>query len=389
MYIEQVDLDFVQLPLKAPFQTSFGIEEVKRAWIVTVMSEGILGYAESVAELAPLYSEETHASVFYAIKDHLLPRLAAIDIVRPEAVEELFTEVRGNRMAKAALEMAIWDWFAKSRELPLFAVLGGEESRQTIPVGVSVGIQASPTELVECCQGYLSQGYRRLKVKIKPGADLEPLTALRGAVGPQVKIMADANSAYRLADREHLQAFEPLDLMMLEQPLAYDDIIDHAQLAHAMKTPICLDEAIRSDEDAKKALEIGACQIINIKVGRVGGYAVARRVHDVAEAYGAPVWCGGMLETGIGRAHNLHLSTLKNFRLPGDTSASDRYFYEDIVDPPFTLSPDGTLNVPNGPGIGVKPDSQRLSKMRVHHETWQVRQQFKGGGIPYGAPTNF
>ncbi len=201
--------------------------------------------------------------------------------------------------------------------------------------------------------------------------------------------MADANSAYRLADREHLQAFEPLDLMMLEQPLAYDDIIDHAQLAHAMKTPICLDEAIRSDEDAKKALEIGACQIINIKVGRVGGYAVARRVHDVAEAYGAPVWCGGMLETGIGRAHNLHLSTLKNFRLPGDTSASDRYFYEDIVDPPFTLSPDGTLNVPNGPGIGVKPDSQRLSKMRVHHETWQVRQQFKGGGIPYGAPTNF
>ncbi len=176
MYIEQVDLDFVQLPLKAPFQTSFGIEEVKRAWIVTVMSEGILGYAESVAELAPLYSEETHASVFYAIKDHLLPRLAAIDIVRPEAVEELFTEVRGNRMAKAALEMAIWDWFAKSRELPLFAVLGGEESRQTIPVGVSVGIQASPTELVECCQGYLSQGYRRLKVKIKPGADLEPLT---------------------------------------------------------------------------------------------------------------------------------------------------------------------------------------------------------------------
>lgn len=389
MRIEQVDLDFVEIPLKSPFQTSFGVQESKSAWIVTVTSEGIRGYAESVEDVAPLYSEETHASVYFAWKDHLLPRLASVDIGQPEHVEEILSPVRGNRMAKAALEMAVWDWFAKSRGLPLYQLLGREPSRTRIPVGVSIGIQSSPQALVERGEDYLAQGYRRLKVKIKPGNDLEPLTALRQAVGPDVLIMADANSAYRLDDVERLRGLDILNLMMLEQPLAYDDIIDHRILARAIKTPLCLDEAIHSDDDARKALVIGACSIINVKVGRVGGHAVARRVHDVALTHDAPVWCGGMLETGIGRAHNLHLSTLPNFRLPGDTSASDRYFAEDLIEPGFSLNADGTLTVPSGSGIGVEPDAGRMAQFSLHHETWRVDRQWRGGGIPFGSPTSF
>lgn len=390
MRIEAVDLHFVDLPLKSPFQTSFGVEHAKSTWIVTVVSEDIRGYAESVADVEPLYSEETHASVYYAWKDHLLPRLAAVDIGSPEEVEKILAPVRGNRMAKAALEMAIWDWFAKRDGLPLWKLLGGDPGRLKIPVGVSIGIQPSPKDLVALAHDYLTQGYRRLKVKIMPGRDLEPLTVLREAVGPDVLMMADANSAYRLSDIDTLGGLDALNLMMLEQPLAYDDIIDHRQLAQRLRTPICLDEAIHSDADAQKALAIGACHIINIKVGRVGGHAVARRVHDIAAGFDAPVWCGGMLETGIGRAHNLHMSTLPNFRLPGDTSASDRYFAEDIIEPPFRLNDDGTLSVPDGAGIGVEPDFERLRRFSGHHETWRVQNgQWEGGGKPYGTPTSF
>lgn len=384
MKIDQVQLDFVQIPLKSPFQTSFGTDSVKTTWIVTVLAEGIRGYAESVADVEPLYSEETHASIYFALKNHLLPRLATVDIAGPEQVDTLLQPVRGNRMAKAAIEMAIWDWFARIQGQPLWKLLGGDAARMRIPVGVSIGIQSSPEALVETAQGYLAEGYRRLKVKIKPGTDRLPLERLRAAVGPEVLIMADANSAYRLSDIDRLRSLDPLSLMMLEQPLAEDDMIDHRQLARAIHTPVCLDEAIRSDEDARKAIELGACSIINIKVGRVGGHAVARRVHDVAKTRGVPVWCGGMLETGIGRAHNLHLSTLPNFRLPGDTSASDRYFAEDLVEPPFRLNGDGTLTVPDGPGIGVEPDAERLERYRTYHEMWSVRGQWEGGGVPHG-----
>ncbi len=389
MRIDAVDLDFVQIPLKAAFETSFGIETVKSAWLVTVTSEGLRGYAECVADVQPLYSEETHASVYFAWKNALLPRVLAHDIAGPEVVIQLMDPVRGNRMAKAAIEMAIWDWFAKSQGKPLWELLGGDPSRMRIPVGVSIGIQPSPSALVEVAEQYLAQGYRRLKVKIKPGSDIGPLTALRRAVGPQAAIMADANSAYRLSDLDRLRELDPLDLMMLEQPLAEDDLVDHRVLAQALRTPICLDEAIRSDDDARKAIELGSCRIINVKVGRVGGHARARRVHDIAAAAGVPVWCGGMLETGIGRAHNLHMSTLLNFRLPGDTSASDRYFEQDIIDPPFRLNPDGTLTVPSGPGIGVEPDEDRLQRFSSHHETWHVQTQWQGGGVPYGSPTSF
>lgn len=389
MKIEFLELDFVQIPLKSPFQTSFGIDSLKTAWILTLHAEGLRGYAESVADVEPLYNEETHASVYFALKNDLVPRLAGVDIQRPDEVHARLAPVRGNRMAKAVLEMAVWDWFARSQGQPLWKLLGGDPSRMRIPVGVSIGIQPSPEALIDVAQGYLAEGYRRLKVKIKPGTDRVPLERLRAAVGPDVLIMADANSAYRLSDAETLKALDPLNLMMLEQPLQEDDIIDHRVLAAALTTPICLDEAIRSEEDARKAIELGSCSIINIKVGRVGGHAVARRVHDIAQAHGVPVWCGGMLETGIGRAHNLHLSTLPNFRLPGDTSASQRYFAEDLIDPPFVLNPDGTISVPDGPGIGVEPNSERLSRFRTHHEEWTIQGQRKGGGLPYGVPTSF
>ncbi len=390
MKIEAIHLDFIEIPLKAPFQTSFGTDSLKTTWILTIRSNGMAGYAESVADVEPLYSEETHATVYFALKNDLLPRLAGVEIMRPEDLERLVAPVRGNRMAKAVLEMAVWDWFARSQGVPLWQLIGGDPSRKQIPVGVSIGIQPSPEALVDTAQGYLSQGYRRLKVKIKPGTDRAPLEALRRAVGPDVLIMADANSAYRLNDLDTLKALDPLNLMMLEQPLAEDDIIDHRLLREALQTPICLDEAVRSDEDARKAIELGACSIINIKVGRVGGHAIARRVHDVAMAHGVPVWCGGMLETGIGRAHNLHLSTLPNFRLPGDTSASDRYFKEDIIDPPFRLNADGTLTVPDGPGIGVEPDPDRIRQFRTHHEEWALAGGlWTGGGKPYGEPTSF
>lgn len=389
MKIEEVQLNFVEMPLKTPFQTSFGTDSRKSAWVVQVKADGVVGWAESVADVEPLYSEETHASIYYALKNHLLPRLSATEILDPEAVDAILAPVRGNRMAKAAIEMAIWDWFARKEGVPLWKRLRGDPNRMRIPVGVSIGIQPSAKQLIEVAEGYLSEGYRRLKVKIKPGTDRERLEALRRAVGEAVPIMADANSAYRLSDTEHLATFDALHLMMLEQPLAEDDMIDHAKLAQSIKTPICLDEAIRSDEDARKAIEIGACSIINIKVGRVGGLTVARRLHDVAEARGVPVWCGGMLEMGIGRAHNLHLSTLPNFRMPGDTSASDRYFAEDLIEPPFRLNNDGTLSVPEGPGIGVVPDPGRLARYSTYIEVWSSKTLGEGGGLPHGSPVRF
>ncbi|MCY0878999.1 MAG: o-succinylbenzoate synthase [Firmicutes bacterium] len=389
MRIEAVKLDFVQLPLKTPFETSFGIERVKATWLVTVMAEGLAGYAESVADQEPLYSEETHASVYFALKNSVLPRLANREIRQPEDVDAWLQPIRGNRMAKAAIEMAIWDWFARRDGMPLWRLLGGDPERLRIPVGVSIGIQPSLERLVEVAEAYWRQGYRRLKVKIKPGVDVKPIQQLRRALGPDVPLMADANSAYTLNDMERLKALDEWNLMMIEQPLADDDIVDHHLLAREIKTPVCLDESIRSSEDARKALELGACAIINIKVGRVGGHAMARRVHDVAQIRGAPVWCGGMLETGIGRAHNLHLSTLPNFRLPGDTSASDRYFDEDLIDPPFSLNDDGTLTVPSGAGIGVVPDGKRVARYRTHHEEWRVTGDWVRQPFPHGKPTTF
>lgn len=387
MQIDRVQLDFVELPLLDPFETSVGVSTVKQAWILTVYADGIAGYAESVADPDPHWNEETHATVYFALKNHLLPLLWGQEIRHPEEVARFFLPIRANFMAKATIEMAVWDWFARAQGVPLARLLGGDPAKTTIPVGVSIGIQPTTDDLLRAADTFLGLGYRRLKVKIKPGLDIERLAALRRHVGAQVAMMADANSAYRLADLPILKALDDLDLMMLEQPLAHDDLIDHATLARSLKTPVCLDEAIRTPEDARKAMDIEACRVINIKVGRVGGYAMARAIHDLAAKRGVPVWCGGMQETGIGRAHNLHLSTLANFRLPGDTSASNRYFVEDLVEPAFTLNEDGTLTVPAGPGIGVVPDPHRLVRYASFHE--ELTNRTPVVLVPHGVPTSF
>ncbi len=368
--LERITLDQVMLPLKAPFETSYGRELERRFYVVGVHADGISGYAETVATDEPLYSEETNQTVHHVIVDLLAPRLFAGPIVQPEDVGRRFRPFRGNRMAKAALEMAVWDWFARRAGIPLHQLLGG--SRTDIPVGVSIGIQPTTADLVALARDFWAQGYRRLKIKIRPGMDIVPLAAVREAF-PDTPIMADANSAYTLDQLPLLKELDQLDLMMVEQPLAEDDIIDHATLQRAIQTPVCLDESIRTREDARKAIEIAACRVINIKPGRVGGFAEARAIHDIAAAHGIPVWCGGMLESGIGRAGNLHLTTLANFVLPGDTSASDRYFAEDLIDPPFRLTDRGTLMVPTGPGIGVAPDGARLQHYRTGHEEIQPR----------------
>ncbi len=368
--LERITLDQVRLPLKTPFETSYGTESERRFYLVGVHADGIVGYAETVATDEPLYSEETNQTVHHLIVDLLAPRLFAAPIARPEDVGRRLRPFRGNRMAKAALEMAVWDWFARRAGKPLHQLLGG--SRTDIPVGVSIGIQPTTADLVALARDFWAQGYRRLKIKIRPGMDIAPLAAVREAL-PDAPVMADANSAYTLDQIPRLKELDQLDLMMVEQPLAEDDLIDHAKLQRAIRTPICLDESIRTREDARKAIEVGACRVINIKLGRVGGFDEARGIHDIAAAHGIPVWCGGMLESGIGRASNLQLTTLANFVLPGDTSASARYFAEDLIDPPFRLTDRGTLVVPAGPGIGVAPEADRLRRYRTGHEELRPR----------------
>ncbi|MCL4493642.1 MAG: o-succinylbenzoate synthase [Firmicutes bacterium] len=373
MRLEQIVLQFISLPLKTPFETSFGQENTKRAWLVTVRGEGIEGYGECVASDQPLYSEETHASAYYALRDHIIPRLAG-DIGHPREIFNRLESLRGNRMAKAAIETAIWDWYAKCLSRPLYQILGGQDVGR-IPVGVSIGIQADVRQLCQVAEGYWQKGYMRLKIKIRPDWDIEPLTRVRRHLGPGVPIMADANSAYTLAWAEHLQQLDSLQLMMIEQPLAYDDIIDHGKLAQRITTPICLDESIHTADDVAKAWEIGALGIVNLKIGRVGGYTASLAIEEFARSHQIPLWCGGMLETGIGRAHNVHLTTLPGFTLPGDTSASDRYFDRDIITEPFVLNSDGTLNVPEGPGIGVSPDLRRIRDILVYQEVLPIPAQ--------------
>jgi O-succinylbenzoate synthase len=366
LQIERITLDRVAMPLKAPFETSFGRESVREFYLVTVEAQGIKGYAETVASAAPLYSEETNGTVHHLITDILAPILFRAPIGEATEVRERLRPIRGNRMAKAGLEMAVWDWFARREGRPLYQLLGG--TRTDIPVGVSIGIQPQVEDLVALARDYWQQGYQRLKIKIRPGWDVVPLSRVREAL-PDAPIMADANSAYRLP--EAVPVFQELDrlhLMMIEQPLSEDDMIDHAALQREIATPVCLDESIRSAEDAEKAISLGACRIINIKLGRVGGFAEGRAIEQIAREHGVDVWCGGMLESGIGRAANLHLTSLPGFTLPGDTSASDRYFEEDLVDPPFRLTDHGSLQVPVGPGLGVQPDPQRLRRFGRGHE---------------------
>lgn len=360
MRLARVALRILTMRLKAPFVTSFGSQEERRFLLVDVDMDGVQGLGEVTCFGSPLYNEEFTDGAFLVLRDYLIPALLGKEIGHPSEVIDRLSFVRRHHMAKAGLEGAIWDAYAKAQGVPLWQALGGE--RRPVPVGVSIGIQDSPAALAATASAFHAQGYRRLKLKIEPGRDIDYVAAVRRAL-PDALIMADANSAYRLGDADHLSALDDMSLMMLEQPLGCDDIFEHAELQKRLRTPICLDESIHTPEDAALAIRLRSCGIINIKVGRVGGLENVRRMAAIAQAAGVPVWCGGMLESGVGRAHNIALASLPAFTLPGDTSGSDRYWHQDIVTPPVTVAADGTIALPEGPGIGYEPDWPAIERL--------------------------
>jgi O-succinylbenzoate synthase len=365
MRVREIKLREVQMKLVAPFETSVERTEVRRIVLVEANVDGMSGWGECVAGESPTYSPETTDTAWHILHDHLWPLVKGKEFGSAAEVWNLLSHVRGNNMAKASLEAAIWDAEAKQKGVPLSKLIGG--TREEIASGVSIGIKDSLEDLVAAVKEELAAGYQRIKIKIKPGKDLEQVRRLRQDF-PRIKLMVDANSAYKLEDWPMLKQLEGFYLMMIEQPLGWDDLYGHVQLQKKLDTPICLDECIHTEEQARAAIELGACKIINIKLGRVGGYTVARRIHDLCQQHGIPVWCGGMLESGIGRAHNIALSTLPNFTLPGDVTASKRYWEEDIIDPEVTVSPQGTIRVPLGPGIGFAPRLDRIEKLTVRME---------------------
>jgi len=348
--LERVELFVVRLPLKRAYETSGSRETHQTHVLARAESEGAVGWGESVAPEQPWYSGETPKTVWYALDEVILPQLLGVDLAGPDDTDAKLAWIREHRMAKATIEMAIWDLFAKRAGTSLSKLLGG--TRDRIPCGVAIGIHPTVEALIETIERELAGGYRRVKLKIKPGLDGHVAEGVRNRY-PELHFMLDANSAYTLADLPLFKRIDAYHPMMIEQPLGYDDIVDHAALQSAIATPVCLDESIHTGDDARKAIEIGATRIVNIKPGRVGGHTSAKRVHDVCADRDVPVWCGGMLEFGIGRAHNVHLASLPNFSLPGDVSASERYFETEIIGEPFTVDRDGTMKVPVGPGIGV------------------------------------
>jgi len=366
--IDRLELRLLRLPLVHFFETSFGRIYDKHFLLVTLEGEGAVGYGECVAESDPYYSAETNETCWHIITEFLAPRVLGVAFDHPREVFPAFKAVRGHNMAKAAVEMAAWDLFARIQRVPLSRVLGG--NRSEIVSGVSIGIQDSLDQLVEKVDRELSAGYRRIKIKIKPGWDVNAVERVRSRF-PDIALMADANAAYTLADAKHLARLDQFKLMMIEQPLDYDDVSDHVRLQEQLETPICLDESIHSVRIAEDAIRAKACRIINIKPGRVGGHRESIRLHDLCKAHGIPVWHGGMLESGLGRAHNIHLSTLDNFSLPGDVAASKRYFDPDLIDPPIEVSSRGTIAVPTGSGIGVHPVQSRIDAATIRQTVIQ------------------
>ncbi|HET7212871.1 MAG TPA: o-succinylbenzoate synthase [Terriglobia bacterium] len=368
MKIEQIELLEIRMPLVHFFETSFGRTTDRRIVLLRARAEGLEGWGEVTCGEMPFYSYETPGTAWHILRDILIPWALEKSWGSPAALAERFRPVRGHNMAKAALENALWDVEAQRKGVPLAELLGG--TREEIPCGVSIGIQNSPEQLLEKIRTEVAAGYQRIKVKIRPGWDVEILEIIRKEF-PGIRLMADANSAYSLADTAHLKLLDQFDLMMVEQPLGWDDIVDHAQLQRELKTPVCLDESIHSAEDARKAIDLGACGIINIKLGRVGGHSAARRLHDLCLGRRVPVWCGGMLESGIGRAHNIAMSTLPGFVLPGDVSASRRYWSHDIINPEVTVSAKGTIAAPRKPGLGYAPNLARIEKLTARKETFE------------------
>jgi o-succinylbenzoate synthase len=366
MKIERVVLRQIRMPLVHFFETSFGRTTERDIILVEVMGEGASGWGEVTAGESPFYNEEWTDSAWLILRDYAAPRVMGKSLAGAGDVAPLTAHIRGHRMACGGLETAVWDLEARLNRRPLWQQIGGG-ARREIPCGVSIGIQESVPQLLEKIERELEAGYQRIKMKIKPGWDVDVIRAVRQRFA-SIKLMADANSAYTLADAAHLKRLDEFYLMMIEQPLAHDDIIDHAELQARMQTPICLDECIRSAHHAEQAIRLRACGIINIKLGRVGGFREARRVHDVAQAGGIPVWCGGMLEAGIGRAHNIALSTLPNFVLPGDVSASQRYWKRDIICPAVETTPRGTIEIRDQPGFGYAIDHDFVREVTVREE---------------------
>ena len=369
MRLRKITLREIHLQLLSPFQTSFGTSDLRRILLLEANVDGaaasVTGWGESTAGENPFYSYETVETAWLILRDYLWPLLRGRNIAAASEVWDMLAAVRGHNMAKAALETAMWDAEAKQKNLPLAKLLGG--TREEVPCGVSIGIQPSTAALIAKVDEALAAGYQRIKIKIKPGLDVEPVRALREKF-PRVRLMVDANSAYRLEDAALLKQLDAYYLIMIEQPLGWDDIFSHAQLQRQLDTPICLDECIHDVEHARAAIETRACRIINIKLGRVGGHTPARRIHDLCQTNAVPVWCGGMLESGIGRAHNIAMSSLANFSLPGDVAASRRYWAEDIIAPEVEVTPQGTIRVPSAPGIGYEPRIDRIESLTKRRE---------------------
>jgi o-succinylbenzoate synthase len=369
MKIEAITLRELRIPLVHFFETSFGRTYNRRVLLLTLHCGGLDGWGECVASEDPYYSEEYIDGAWDVIVRYLGPSLLGKSLTSGREVPALLGRVREHRMAKGALENAAWDAEAQEKRVPLWKLLNG--SRSEIACGVSIGIQDFHEQLLQKVETELAAGYQRIKLKVKPGWDVDVLEKVR-ARWPGILLSCDANSAYTLTDLEHLKSFDRFKLLMIEQPLWSDDFYFHARLQKELQTAICLDEAIRSSRDAEAALELGACRIVNIKVGRIGGFTDAIAVHDVAQQFGVPVWCGGMLESGIGRSHNVALSTLPNFTLPGDVSASKRYWKEDIIEPEVEVSPQGTIATSDKPGRGYGLREDLIEQLSVRKQTLQM-----------------
>jgi len=362
MRIEQLVLYHIRMHLQSAFETSFGRINTRDCILVEAISDGLHGYGECVADQEPGYSYETSTTAWHILRDFLCPAILGIEIGSPNELQGRMSTVRGHPMAKASLEMAYWDLLGKHEGRSLVEILGGV--RNQVEVGVSIGIQPTQPILLKTVAGYLAQGYRRVKLKIKPGVDVMETMMVRRA-HPELLLQVDANSAYTLETADSLLPLDDLELLMIEQPLAEDDLVDHSQLQKNFQTPICLDESIQSIRHARQAIELGACRIINIKAGRVGGLSQAIAIHDLCQSNDIPVWCGGMLETGVGRAANLALAALPNFSLPADISATDRYYAQDITQERFSLNENSTIDIPSGPGLGINIDHKMLKRVTI------------------------
>ena len=367
MKIETVILREIRMPLIHPFQTSFGKTTDRKVILVEVRSGRLQGWGECVAGEGPFFSYETVETAWSTLSDYVVPKVLHQVFESPSDLPERLRGIRGHHMAKACVEAGLWNLHALELGLPLWKLLGG--TRERIACGVSIGIQKNADSLLRKVEKELAAGYQRIKIKIQPGCDVEMVRSVRQHY-PEIPLMVDANAAYDLQNVEPLKKLDQYNLLMIEQPLRYDDLIDHAELQAGLQTDVCLDESIRHSRDAAHACQLKACRIINIKMGRVGGHTEAKNVHDVSMRCGMPVWCGGMLETGIGRAHNAALSTLENFTLPGDVSASSRYFERDTIRPPVEVTQDGHIELPDSPGLGYQPDLEWINQITVRHETF-------------------